>query len=400
MKPLVLLVGNGPSATSKPMGRDIDDFPGVVVRFNTFRTAGFEEFVGTRTDVWSTCLPFSEQAAGTYDETLVVSFEDSPRAVPVLTEAGHRVQRIPLSTVDEARTLLGHAAPSSGVILATHYLRRGYEVWLWGFDFMQDGRAHHYGDDGERGPNHDPDSEWLFFQTRIASGAVRVLGHDSAREGIPIIRQPIPCGTDADLSCGRAPCQMGWYEWAGALSKGLTVLDVGAGMGDGLRAMRQAGAARATGWDADPRLAGVDPEMLTGGSLRRFAAGSFDVVTCMDVIEHVVADRVLLADMLRIARRVVYVTTPNWTRSRARNGHHCREYSIAQFCNAFEPEELWVASPNGKHHLHCLLRRVGGAYVEAGTTVRHPVGGVPLDYRFNRTPDGLKWPHLCGVFFR
>ena len=49
----IILVGNGPSALSKKVGKYIDKIP-IVVRFNSFRLEGYEEYVGTKTDIWLT----------------------------------------------------------------------------------------------------------------------------------------------------------------------------------------------------------------------------------------------------------------------------------------------------------------------------------------------------------
>ena len=48
----VLLVGNGCSATEHKLGKVIDSEFDLVLRMNRFKTKGFEEYVGSKTDVW------------------------------------------------------------------------------------------------------------------------------------------------------------------------------------------------------------------------------------------------------------------------------------------------------------------------------------------------------------
>lgn len=49
----VMLVGNGPGMLGRNLGRVIDSFD-LVVRFNAYHLRGYEQHIGTRTDVWST----------------------------------------------------------------------------------------------------------------------------------------------------------------------------------------------------------------------------------------------------------------------------------------------------------------------------------------------------------
>lgn len=51
----VILLGNGPSATQSSLGKVIDSYD-IVVRFNCWRTKGFEDRLGTRCDVWAVNL--------------------------------------------------------------------------------------------------------------------------------------------------------------------------------------------------------------------------------------------------------------------------------------------------------------------------------------------------------
>lgn len=161
-------------------------------------------------------------------------------------------------------------------------------------------------------------------------------------ETFPPYRIPEPCGWDVDLTVGRQPLQNHWYEWIGQHSLGSSVLDVGAGMCEGLKILRNHGGKPVVGFEVDTRLAGYDPLLLTGVALSDIPDRSFDVVCAVDVIEHVVQDLDFFRNLMRISVSRVYVTTPDFQVSQCRNAHHCREYTFNEFERFFEPDELFT----------------------------------------------------------
>lgn len=196
--------------------------------------------------------------------------------------------------------------------------------------------------------------------------------------GKPAIRTPALCGLDDWLAYGREPSQMGWYEFVGIRHPGNTVLDVGCGMGVGVAFMNHFGC-RAEGYDSDTRLSA---RPLTYTSLESGFGGvreNYDIVTAIDVIEHVVDDVPFMAQLRAIARKAVYVSTPNFARSKARNEHHAREYTIGEFAEAFKPDEIWVSYPDGWY----MRQRLPWPCAEN-----------------HGAPDGHEWPHFCGVFYK
>jgi hypothetical protein len=103
--------------------------------------------------------------------------------------------------------------------------------------------------------------------------------------------------------------------------------------------------------------------------------GEADAVTAFDVIEHVAEDAEFLLHLVRVARRHVFLTTPNWHVSRAANPCHVREYTPAQLealCASTRAGlRYWVGDPNGD-----AVREVGR---EAFLGSREPHLGVLLD---------------------
>ncbi len=140
------------------------------------------------------------------------------------------------------------------------------------------------------------------------------------------------CG-DEHVLRGREPLQMGWYKFASTLVEGQTVLDVGCGSGEGLKLL-QARAKEAIGLDLDPRLERKDIRI---GDISDLPDKSFDAVVCIDVIEHIGDDQAFVRQLVRVARNLVFVSTPNYTVSRNRHPYHVREYIPYELERMFLP---------------------------------------------------------------
>ena len=77
---------------------------------------------------------------------------------------------------------------------------------------------------------------------------------------------------------------------------------------------------------------------------------SCDIVTCFDVIEHIVEDHKFLENLVRIAKEKVIVTTPNFSFSKNKNPHHYREYDFNGLQNLvknYNLEAWMIGSANG-----------------------------------------------------
>lgn len=399
-----LLIGNGPSALAKPVGSLIDSFPGMVVRFNNYRTNGQERFVGSRTDVWATVAEYPAKAYIHKCRWWLQLAEDASNEAVRQRVAAVR----PAHAWRSSAVSSGYMNPSSGFSLCAWLKSQGHDVVLWGFDFLNDQRPHHWADKAQRGLWHDHWREWLYFGEALLSADIDYLGWDREKEGFPIIRTPVVCGTDKNLAELREPTQMGWYEFfINRLPAGSSVLDVGAGTCTGVGLLQSRGF-QAKGVEWDERLAGSHPDLKIVKDLSEIPDKSVDFVFCMDVLEHVIEDLVFFRHLKRIARKAVMLTTPNGHRSACLNGAHCREYTIPLFVNVFHPDKVWSGSPDGRLHLTRLLDRFDMWYVNRGeegpdNKLRPSVysafhGRLPLCTRFNMTVDGEEWPHIAAEF--
>ncbi len=161
--------------------------------------------------------------------------------------------------------------------------------------------------------------------------------------------QPRPstriCG-DSDVRAGRGPGQLDWYRYTLRFLAGKSILDVGCGLGDGLRILAEK-ATVAHGQDLDERLRNQN---VIVGPIEEIASKSYDLVICIDVIEHVEDDVAFVRQLGRIARRGLFLTTPNWTASRCHWPYHVREYTPRQFGQLLAPVgrvSLLKGSPSG-----------------------------------------------------
>lgn len=169
---------------------------------------------------------------------------------------------------------------------------------------------------------------------------------------------------------GREDCQSGWQEFFGRRFRDVSILDVGAGLGQSRKRL-QAGGNRVTLQDPGPGLP-VDHQ----GPLTQFADRSFDVVTAFDVLEHVADGPAFLAELSRIARTAIVVTTPNVWVSRCGNRFHAREYSPPALLD--------------------LLAMTPGIHAVDAFASQHPSGRRPCQFPASKFL-AVEWPVLAAV---
>lgn len=158
------------------------------------------------------------------------------------------------------------------------------------------------------------------------------------------------CGTK-HVYTGRQPMQRGWYKLAKQFSKNKTVLDVGAGIGDGVKIIEEV-AKSVRGIDKyDERLEEFGVEII---DIKDIPDNSYEIVVCIDVIEHVKDDLDLFRDLMRVATETVIVSTPNYDFSKGKNRCHYREYTPEEFMERLCPDVLYTGTGGGVKNIEIV----------------------------------------------
>lgn len=172
------------------------------------------------------------------------------------------------------------------------------------------------------------------------------------------------------------------------------VLDAGCGSGRNLVELARFGPV--VGLEPSPRAAelarGRDSgEVIEGGIVNTpFAGGSFDLVTCLDVLEHVEDDLGALRELRRVAapEGFLLITVPAypslWS-SHDEHNLHCRRYSRATLLSRAVAVG-WV--PRRTTHFNALLLPAAAA-LRLGERLRSKDTLPPSELA--RTPDSLNW---------
>jgi hypothetical protein len=133
---------------------------------------------------------------------------------------------------------------------------------------------------------------------------------------------------------GREPSQSMWHPWIARWATGKSVLDVGSGVSTLKRDLLALGAASVTTQDpcAWCHCDVCDPiEDLRG---------PFDLVTCIDVTEHVVDYGSFAFHLAQLAVERVIITTPGVLVTQNANPHHYHEFRCNELVQLLEATGL------------------------------------------------------------
>jgi SAM-dependent methyltransferase len=205
--------------------------------------------------------------------------------------------------------------------------------------------------------NWDTIGEGGFFDNRLMEKGIQSMGKLIHKIKWRLVgntsrKKPIPDAKEYSAIIGKGsviPCQIEAYFLAlnQYVDESATVLDVGFGLGYGLNILAIK-AKEVSGVDVDPKaynycqgtVVGRNPRLvhlsLYDGYNLAFPDDCFDVVTCVDVLEHVEDYDRLLREMLRVSKKGVFISSPNrrpeYTNpdGTPRNYWHLREWSFEE----------------------------------------------------------------------
>jgi len=167
----VLLMGNGPTALRSRVGRQVDEFEGLVARCNDAEVEGYQEFVGSRTDIWVTCLadyPFSYDRFNPSVIMASMPYTCNENAQKMWNRYSDETSNTEIEMWDmswdrwkSVRNQIGHW-PSTGSLAAYYFMDRGFDLHIHAFDHFQTDEHHYFDRTGFR-RDHNADCEMTFF---------------------------------------------------------------------------------------------------------------------------------------------------------------------------------------------------------------------------------------------
>lgn len=173
----VLLIGNGPSCLNNEFGELIDSHE-TIVRFNDFITKGYEEYVGSKTDVWVKTKKSIKHDNDKFKHKYYVHprvLNSSDNELSRLHEKGYEI--IPVNFHDNIDKLIkGNSWATTGLVMIYYFMEMGYKVSIHGFDFFENGV--HYYNDGSKMVGHKPDLEKEIVTNLIKNKKIKVLRYE------------------------------------------------------------------------------------------------------------------------------------------------------------------------------------------------------------------------------
>lgn len=190
----ILIIGNGPSVLEAKLGKIIDQFP-AVGRINNYATAGFEDFVGSKTDIWFNGANQNLKKRTDKPERIVVLIPPE-----ILQDKGYsihaRIQKrlqvnpaqyelVPVEEMEQIEQECGAARPTTGTASILWALWNFSRVTIYGFDFFKTSKSHYNDsrflkslkDSGiiKKAHKHDMTTEEAYIHALVSKGKLQLL---------------------------------------------------------------------------------------------------------------------------------------------------------------------------------------------------------------------------------
>jgi hypothetical protein len=167
----IILVGNGTSLKDNKNGLLIDSFD-EVVRFNSYKIKGHEEYTGAKTDIWFTVNRGHIKDIYTYKYVYTHSWEKNESKCKITSYIREYVKAEKIN--HHLILSIPVKAPSTGLIAIYYFIEKYGFVTITGFDWW-DREEHHYGDTEVRGTLHKPKEEYDIIKKLISENKVKFL---------------------------------------------------------------------------------------------------------------------------------------------------------------------------------------------------------------------------------
>ena len=152
-KDRILIIANGESILSNDYGQFIDNYP-LVARINNYQTKGFENQIGSKTDIWINGANSKLKLQPTKYSNIIVLMPSQVILKKQSDLNGHVSKRLklnkekydtaPLSDIQNFENQVGYNRLTTGLYSILWALKNYNEVIIHGFDFFQESKAHYY----------------------------------------------------------------------------------------------------------------------------------------------------------------------------------------------------------------------------------------------------------------
>lgn len=144
----ILIIGNACCLLGSSAGHKIDTFDGDILRFNDFIISGYENDVGTRTNIWFTSAKYASLRYKKEDPIYI----GKPTVIYCSYSKPSRAQLNAINAkwignniIKQARDNIKFESPTSGIMAISWAMDKGYKnIYITNFDFYGDPLNIHY----------------------------------------------------------------------------------------------------------------------------------------------------------------------------------------------------------------------------------------------------------------
>ena len=189
----ILIIGNGESVLNNKLQDKINAFD-IVLRINNYQTTGYEEFLGTKTDIWfngaNSKLTIPKDIPGrvvvAIPSRVFLKYKENilPYVSKRLNMENEKFLLIPKDDILNYEGIVGHTRLTTGLYAIMWTLKNYEDIYIHGFDFFINSKSHYY--DSKimnfvnenilnKGHKHDNRKEYDFVNSLIDRNKIKRL---------------------------------------------------------------------------------------------------------------------------------------------------------------------------------------------------------------------------------
>ena len=189
----ILIIGNGESILKYDFGRKIDTYP-TIARINNYKIKGYEQKVGTKTDIWINGANSKLEKKTKYPNKILTFIPSDILAKKEkninnyvsnrLKLDNNRFEVTPLNSIKNFEKKINHNRLTTGLYSILCATENYNEVIIHGFDFFINSKSHYYNSKIasiineyflRKGKKHDNNKEKNYVEKMIRNKQVKRL---------------------------------------------------------------------------------------------------------------------------------------------------------------------------------------------------------------------------------